>query len=749
MESSHMVRRSSRRAAVTIVLSLLVALLGAAFAPAASAATTYNVATAAELTAAIASAANGDSINVTANIVVSAEVTLNKSVTVQGNGFTISVPQPGVTSAGANNPAASAFRVFRVASPSSVTINNLAIQGGNTQGAGLYNSLGATATLIGVTISNSRNSGGGGGGIYNGGTLYLSQSSLIRNSAVYGGGFVNLGVMYIDGSSLSENRSESGAGGGGAGENQSAGVLYANNSTFSQNQSTEIGGAINNNCGNLRILNSSFTGNVAYGSTSGGAIGNNGGNVAVANSLFAYNYYRTGGSVSNPTGYVLDDFGYSSGLGVSLAYSTYQATFPASATNVGGNNQYVETSATPGTTGTNGAVPNVPILFSGGASSAITDPTTGLPIGTSVFRPFLVHGSGAYAGLALPTLAIGSWADLVPNRGTSSRFSTTLVSGLPVMGYYTKSAGTPAWVALTSTTPATNVGASGDLVTSDEVGTVRPDGTTGGTYTTAGSAQIQVSNVYSVRSITTTTGGTVTGASVYGDVYTAGTSITVTALPDSGKKFKEWKVNGVACAVATCPSAYTFAVTANTTLEPVFEALPIGQYTVTYLANGATGGSAPPIATATNPTPVTIADAGSLTKTGYWFAGWNTAANGSGTAYAALASYTGPPSLTLYAVWKASVAPVNTVAPVVTGTPTSGQTLSSTAGTWTGSPAPTLAYQWQACTTADCLGGTVTAIGTNQNTYVLTGAEVGQWVRVQVTATNGVAPDAVAASNIT
>ena len=97
----------------------------------------------------------------------------------------------------------------------------------------------------------------------------------------------------------------------------------------------------------------------------------------------------------------------------------------------------------------------------------------------------------------------------------------------------------------------------------------------------------------------------------------------------------------------------------------------------------------------------------------------------------------------------AGIAPTNTVAPVVTGTPTSGQTLSSTPGTWTGSPAPTLAYQWQACTTADCVGGTVTAIGTNQNTLVLTGAEVGRWVRVQVTAANGVAPDAVATSNIT
>lgn len=38
--------------------------------------------------------------------------------------------------------------------------------------------------------------------------------------------------------------------------------------------------------------------------------------------------------------------------------------------------------------------------------------------------------------------------------------------------------------------------------------------------------------------------------------------------------------------------------------------------------------------------------------------------------------------------------PVNTVAPVVSGTAVVGQTLTCTAGTWTGNPTPTLTYQW-------------------------------------------------------
>jgi len=40
-------------------------------------------------------------------------------------------------------------------------------------------------------------------------------------------------------------------------------------------------------------------------------------------------------------------------------------------------------------------------------------------------------------------------------------------------------------------------------------------------------------------------------------------------------------------------------------------------------------------------------------------------------------------------------APANTVAPAITGTPQVGETLTRTAGTWTGTPTPTVAAQWQ------------------------------------------------------
>jgi len=74
---------------------------------------------------------------------------------------------------------------------------------------------------------------------------------------------------------------------------------------------------------------------------------------------------------------------------------------------------------------------------------------------------------------------------------------------------------------------------------------------------------------------------------------------------------------------------------------------------VSYDGNTSTGGAVP-----VNPSPytagatVTVANVGSLAKTGSTFAGWNTAANGSGTAYAPAATFTMPGNpVTLYAQW--------------------------------------------------------------------------------------------------
>jgi uncharacterized repeat protein (TIGR02543 family) len=75
-------------------------------------------------------------------------------------------------------------------------------------------------------------------------------------------------------------------------------------------------------------------------------------------------------------------------------------------------------------------------------------------------------------------------------------------------------------------------------------------------------------------------------------------------------------------------------------------------YTITYDGNGNTSGTAPAPQVATENQPTTLAtNSGDLAKDGLTFNGWNTAADGTGTNYAAGASYTGNGNITLYARW--------------------------------------------------------------------------------------------------
>ncbi|HEY8030212.1 MAG TPA: hypothetical protein VIE38_11940 [Gaiellaceae bacterium] len=81
-------------------------------------------------------------------------------------------------------------------------------------------------------------------------------------------------------------------------------------------------------------------------------------------------------------------------------------------------------------------------------------------------------------------------------------------------------------------------------------------------------------------------------------------------------------------------------------------------------------------------------------------------------------------------------APINTVRPVVTGTAKQGQTLTATAGTWTGAGTITYALQWWRCA-ADATNCSTIPNATSA-TYVLTAADVGLALKMRVTATNSV-----------
>jgi hypothetical protein len=78
-------------------------------------------------------------------------------------------------------------------------------------------------------------------------------------------------------------------------------------------------------------------------------------------------------------------------------------------------------------------------------------------------------------------------------------------------------------------------------------------------------------------------------------------------------------------------------------------------------------------------------------------------------------------------------APANTALPTISGTIIEGQTLSASAGGWSGSPV-SYVYQWQGCNSSG--GGCSNIEGATASTYTLTSSDVDHTLRVVVTATN-------------
>lgn len=87
----------------------------------------------------------------------------------------------------------------------------------------------------------------------------------------------------------------------------------------------------------------------------------------------------------------------------------------------------------------------------------------------------------------------------------------------------------------------------------------------------------------------------------------------------------------------------------------------------------------------------------------------------------------------------ASDPPVNTVAPALSGTEEVGQTLTSTAGTWTGTAPITYGYQWQR--SDDGSTGWTNISGATSSNYTLQAGDATKYVRCEITGTNAVAFD--------
>lgn len=98
--------------------------------------------------------------------------------------------------------------------------------------------------------------------------------------------------------------------------------------------------------------------------------------------------------------------------------------------------------------------------------------------------------------------------------------------------------------------------------------------------------------------------------------------------------------------------------------------------------------------------------------------------------------------------------PINTVAPVLSGTETEGETLSCTTGTWaldspfSGGSNGTITYAYQWTRSNDAVGtGEADIGGATSSTYTLQAADVGKYIRCRVRASNDGGFDSAADTN--
>jgi hypothetical protein len=244
-----------------------------------------------------ANTAGGGTINFDAGVtglitIITALPDLTSAITINGPGSGLLAVQ---RSYDAGIPE---FTIFRITG-SNVTINGLTLKNGLGLYGGIYRGSTGTLTLNDCAISSS--GGYQAGGIYNdvGGSVILTGCLLVHNHTRQGagsGGIYNFGTLSVTNSRISNNYSYiSGGGGGNGGGIINTGTAMITNSLIDNNTSAG-GGAISNNS-ILTLTNSSIVNNIAIGS--GGAITTSG-NASITtliNSTLANNSAKIGGAI--------------------------------------------------------------------------------------------------------------------------------------------------------------------------------------------------------------------------------------------------------------------------------------------------------------------------------------------------------------------------------------------------------------------------------------------------------------------
>ncbi|MEN9736335.1 MAG: hypothetical protein RL129_1046, partial [Actinomycetota bacterium] len=201
----------------------------------------------------------------------------------------------------------------------------------------------------------------------------------------------------------------------------------------------------------------------------------------------------------------------------------------------------------------------------------------------------------------------------------------------------------------------------GTLTGSSTVTLTLPAGSSGGSGGSGGGGGSAPAPVIPTYTVTYQNSGSTSGSTpVDARGYVSGQNVTV--LPNSGVltqngfTFGGWSTapNGGGTIYGANGSSVFPMPNSNVVLYPVWIANPTVK--IIYDANGAPGGVAPvdPNSYKQNSTGTVLGNIGSLYNRGYTFNGWNTAANGSGTSYAAGSNLNiGNSNTVLFAQWKA------------------------------------------------------------------------------------------------
>ena len=210
--------------------------------------------------AVVTRAGNGDAINVAAGTYTES-VTFAKPVTITGAG------QNATKIDGGN-----ANQVLHINTGANVAIHKVAVQNGN---------------------------GGPGGGIYNGGTLLLTDAIVVTNTGTAsGGGFFNDGAatLNLKNVAISGNKAKTGAG------IYNDGTATLDTTTINGNAASDSGGGIYNN-GALTITNGVINNNSATNAGLGGGLYNTmaTARTSIATTTLSGNTAKFGGAIANDT----------------------------------------------------------------------------------------------------------------------------------------------------------------------------------------------------------------------------------------------------------------------------------------------------------------------------------------------------------------------------------------------------------------------------------------------------------------